>query len=209
VTDVADGAGSHLLVDVRAGDRRTERHVTQSHVAVECSRCAPAVAHAASDWTDVVADVAAPNLAKTLTGRLGVVIANIANPAVPARRSALQPATARTLRGGRQQRALPCRACAAYLAAAYASQALHGGARCCHPPHRVRAVPGWQWAHRAGSARWPPGGEYAVHARRGAWIKTVRHADAARRKPKIYFTLLGCERHARSGDADGGMAMEI
>jgi hypothetical protein len=57
---------------------------------------------------DVVAGVAAPDLAKTLTGRLGVVIADIANPAVPARRSALQPATAWTLRGGRQQRAPPC-----------------------------------------------------------------------------------------------------
>jgi hypothetical protein len=101
VTDVADGAGSHLLVDVRAGDRRTEKHVTQSHVAAECSRCAPAVAHAASDWTGVVADVATLDLAETLTGRLGVVIADIANPAMRARRSALQPTTARTLRGGR------------------------------------------------------------------------------------------------------------
>jgi hypothetical protein len=38
-----------------------------------------------------------------------------------------------------------------------------------------------------------------VQARRGAWIKTVRHADAARRKPKIYFILLGCEQPARRG----------
>jgi hypothetical protein len=36
-----------------------------------------------------------------------------------------------------------------------------------------------------------------VQALRDAWIKTVRHADAAWRKPKIYFTLLGCERPAR------------
>ena len=32
---------------------------------------------------------------------------------------------------------------------------------------------------------------------RGARIKTARHADAARRKPKINFTLLSCERPAR------------
>jgi hypothetical protein len=41
-----------------------------------------------------------------------------------------------------------------------------------------------------------------VQARRGARIKTVRHADAARRKPKICFTLLGCERPARHGDGE-------
>ena len=148
MTDVANGAGSRLLVDVRAGDRRAERHVIQRHAAAECSSCALAVAHAASGWTDVVADVAAPHLAKTLTGRLGVVIADIANPAVPARRSALQPATARTLR-----------ACAAYPAAAYAAQALHGGARCCRPPRRVRAVHGGSRLECAPPCRHGRGGD--------------------------------------------------
>jgi hypothetical protein len=40
-----------------------------------------------------------------------------------------------------------------------------------------------------------------VQTLRGARIKTARHADPARRKPKINFIVLGCERPARRGAA--------
>jgi hypothetical protein len=69
-----------------------------------------------------------------------------------ARRAHCHPATTRTLRGGQQQHAPPCRVCAAYAAAGYVAQAVHGGVRCCRPPRRVRAVAGWSVLRRAGTA---------------------------------------------------------
>ena len=71
---------------------------------------------------------------------------------------------------------------------------LHGGAR--WPPSTAQTLRGGQLGvrHRAISARWPLGGECTVQTLRGARIKTAHHADPALRKPKIYFTMLVCER---------------